>query len=95
MLPVLLKSDLYVIVAETRPGKFDFFYTRSPQSDRFCVTVSESEEVLSSIKWPKRKIKGAQLLAELPDHIEIVVTYKDGGDYITKEHLQWYRQQMP
>jgi fimbrial chaperone protein len=95
VLPVLLKSELYVIVAETEPGQFEFFYTKSPQPDRFCVTVAESEDTLSSIKWPKRKITGEQLIRELPEAIEIIVTYKDGGDYITKEHLQWYREQMP
>jgi fimbrial chaperone protein len=95
VLPVLLKSELYVIVAETEPGKFDYFYTKPPEPDRFCVTVAESEQTLASIKWPKRKISDRQLIEELPDAIEIIVTYKDGGDYISREHLQWYRKQLP
>jgi hypothetical protein len=95
VLPALLKSDLYVITAEVEPGKFDYFYTKSPKPDRYCVTVAEDESTLSSVKWPKRKMTGLQLLTELPEAIEIVVTYKDGGDYITREQLQWYRKQLP
>jgi len=90
-----LKANLYVITVETEPGKFDYFYTKSPQPDRYCVTVAESEATLAIVKWPKRKMTGLQLLQELPEGIEIVITYKDGGDYITREHLQWYRQQLP
>lgn len=95
VLPALLKSDLYVITAETEPGRFDYFYTKSPNPERFCVTVAENESTLASIEWPKRKMTGRQLLAELPESIEIIVTYKDGGDYIPREYLQWYRQQLP
>ncbi|MEZ8827059.1 hypothetical protein AB6E04_22180 [Vibrio amylolyticus] len=95
VLPVLLKANLHVIVAETEPGKFDYIYTSSPNPERYCVTVSENEEVLESIKWPKRKLTGLQLLQELHENIEIVVIYEDGGDYITQEHLEWYRQQLP
>ena len=95
VLPVFLKSELYVVTAEVEPGRFDFFYTKSKQPERFCVTVAESEEAMSNIKWPKRKITGRQLIEELPDTIEIIITYKDGGDYISQEHLQWYRQQLP
>ena len=95
VLPVLLSSQLFVVVAETEPGKVDYFYTRSPQPDRFCVTVAESEEILSAIRWPKRKLLGLHLLQEISQGIEIVVLYKDGGDYIPREHLEWYRQQLP
>ncbi|WP_434999792.1 hypothetical protein ACRZ5S_18205 [Vibrio scophthalmi] len=95
VLPVLLEADLYVIVAETEPGRLDYFYTKSPNPERYCVTVAENEEVLASIKWPKRKMTGLQLLQELHENIEIIVIYKDGGDYITQEHLKWYRKQLP
>lgn len=95
VLPVFLSSDLYVIVAETLPGKTGFFLSSSPDPERSCVTVSEKEEWLSSVKWPKRKIKGLDLIKELTPAIEIVVVYNDGGDYITREHLEWYREQIP
>lgn len=94
ILPVLVRSELYVIVAETTPGDFDFVYTRSPQPDRFCVTVAENEAILASVKWPKLKISGEQLIFNLRDSDEILITYQEGGDYITKEQLQWFRQQL-
>ncbi len=94
ILPTFLKSELYVITAEVEPGKFEFFYTKSPKPDRYCVTVAEEESTLASVKWPKRKMTGLQLLTELPKEIEIVVTYKDGGDYISREQLTWYKQQL-
>ncbi|MGI2172149.1 hypothetical protein ACROAE_18470 [Shewanella sp. MF05960] len=94
ILPVLLTSDLYIITAETEPGVFDYFYTKSPNPERFCVTLAENESTLASVKWPKRKMTGRELLVDLPDEIEIIITYEDGGDYITREHLQWYRKQL-
>lgn len=94
LLPVFLESELYVIVAETGPDEFSYFYTGSPQPDRFCVTVAEDELTLSKVKWPKLKTSGKELLQKLPEGVEIIITYSDGGDYITREHLEWYRQQM-
>ena len=32
------------------------------------------------------------VLAPLPPGIEIVVVYAEGGDYITREQLDWYRK---
>jgi len=58
----------------------------------YCVTVSESESALARIKWPKQKLTGEQLLGALPPGIEIVVVYAEGGDYITREQLDWYRK---
>ena len=58
-----------------------------------CITVSEREAWLSRVKWPKRSTSGSQLLDELHLGMEITVVYADGGDFITREHREWYRQQ--
>lgn len=94
VLPVLRASQLFVIVGEPRPaGKpLDFFLTPSPTRDRTCVTVSEDERNLARVQWPKQKISGADLLALLPPGIEVVVVHEDGGDYLTREQLAWFRQ---
>jgi hypothetical protein len=94
VLPLLKAATLYVVVgAQAKPGeKPEWFLTPSPTKDRLCVTVSETEAALAKIKWPKHKLSGAQLLEALPRGIEIVIVYGDGADYITREHLAWYRK---
>jgi fimbrial chaperone protein len=94
VLLVLKAATLYVVVgSETQPGrKPEWFFTPSPTKGRLCVTVSESEETLAKIKCPKTKLTGAELLGLLPPGIEIVILYGDGGDYINREQLEWYRR---
>lgn len=94
VLPALRASDLFVIVGDLKPvGEHpEFFLTPSPQRDRMCVTVSESETHLAGIQWPKQPISGASLLSILPPGIEVVVLYGDGGDYLTREQLAWFRR---
>jgi hypothetical protein len=90
ILPVLRKSRLFVVTGGQSETQ-DYFLTSSPTSGRFCVTVAEQIEYLHRISWPKTEVTGEHLLRKLPANIEIVVVYPDGGDYITREHLQWYR----
>jgi len=94
VLPVLKAATLYVVVgSQTQPGrKPEWFITPSPTKGRTCITVSENEATLAGIKWPKTKLTGAELLDLLPREMEIVILYGDGGDYINREQLEWYRR---
>ena len=94
VLPVFKAASLHVIVrAENSTIQNpEWFLTASPTKGRFCVTVSESVDALISVRWPKLEITGRLLLQILSPDIEIVIVYADGGDYITREHLAWYRQ---
>jgi fimbrial chaperone protein len=94
VLPTLKATTLHVVVgSEPREGqKPEWFLTESPTKSRFCVTVSDVEATLAKVPRPKVRISGAQLLEALPVGIEIVIVYADGGDYITREHLAWYRR---
>jgi len=94
VLPVLKAATLYVVVgSDPREGESpEWFLTESPTKGRFCVTVSETEAALARVPRPKLKLSGAQLLEELPPGIEVLIVYPVGGDYITREHLTWYRR---
>ena len=93
VLPVLRTAELYVVVAkDPATGEELFFLTPSPNKERMAVTVSESPEPLQKVSWPKRRMTGAQLLAELQPGQEIVIVYGDGGDYVTREQLEWFKQ---
>ena len=94
VLPAFRKAELYVIVRPdpVDPGKQVFFLVPSPKG-RPSVTVAESLDTLQTVSWPKRRMTGAQLLAELPPGQEIVIAYPDGGDYLNSEQLEWLRQQ--
>ena len=94
ILPVLKAASLHVVVgSEPKPGQPpEWFLTESPAKGRFCVTASETVAALARVPRPKLQISGAQLLAALPPGIEVLIVYADGGDYITREQLSWYRQ---
>lgn len=94
VLPVLRAATLYVVVgSEFQPGqKPEWFITPSPTKGRTCVTVSENEATLARIRWPKTSLTGAELLDVLPHGIEIVIVYGEGGDYINREQLEWFRR---
>lgn len=93
VLPVLKAATLHVVVgSEPQPGREpEWFLTESPTEGRYCVTASESEGAMADIRWPKVRLSGEQLLAALPPGIEIVIVYVDGGDYLNREQLAWYR----
>jgi hypothetical protein len=95
ILPVFQRTRLFVVAGSERlPDDLnDLFLVPSPGGNgRMCVTVSEQEEWLSKVKWPKRSTTGERLLSVLPPGMEITVVYADGGDFITREHREWYRQ---
>jgi fimbrial chaperone protein len=93
ILPAFLDANLFVVCGSAAiPGKPLEYFLPSPQENRFCVTVSERIENLSNIAWPKEPITGHQLLKTIQPGWEIVIVYADGGDYISQEHLEWYRK---
>ena len=96
VLPVLKAAMLHIVVgAEPRDGlEAEWFFTKSPTEGRLCVTASEDEATLRGIKWPNVKLSGDQLLQALPPGIEIIIIYADGGDYINREQLEWYRKSI-
>ena len=95
VLPVFQQARLFVVAAsQGAAGDLgDLFLVSSPGGeDRLCVTVSERQEWLSAVKWPKRSTTGRALLDALPSTTEITIVYADGGDFITREQRQWYAQ---
>lgn len=92
VLPVLRAAQLYVIVRPDpkNPRKQALYLVPSPKG-RPSVTVSESLETLQNVPWPKRRITGRQLMAELQPGQEIVIAYPDGGDHVTREQLEWFK----
>lgn len=95
ILPVFERAQLFVVAgSDGLPGDLnDLFLVPSPGGNgRMCVTVSEQEDWLSKVKWPKRSASGKQLLEMLPAGMEITVVYPDGGDFISREHREWYQR---
>ena len=94
ILPVFKSAELFIagkkIADDITP---QFYLTGSPNSDRLSVTVSEFENAFSNIQNSVDLIKmsGEELLKVINPAFEIVVGYVDGGDLLTKEHLDWFR----
>jgi len=94
VLPALKTATLYVVVgSQPAHGQApEWFLTESPTKGRYCVTASETEAALAGVPRPKLRISGARLLETLPPGIEVILVYPDGGDYVTREHPDWYRR---
>lgn len=95
ILPVFQQTQLFVVAgSEGLPDDLnDQFLVPSPGGNgRMCVTVSEQQAWLSKVNWPTRRTTGQRLLSVLPPGMEITVVYADGGDFITREHREWYKQ---
>ena len=94
VLPAFRAANLFV-VART-PGApddlNDLYATPSQKNNgRMCITVAEREESLARVSWPKRRISGEAILRRLPADIEVVIVQPDGGDFLSREHLEWLR----
>lgn len=95
ILPVFQRAQLFVVAgSDGLTGDLnDLYLVPLPGGNgRMCVTVSEQEDWLSKVKWPKRSATGKQLLDMLPSGMEITVVYPNGGDFISREHREWYRR---
>jgi hypothetical protein len=68
-----------------------FYIQRSPNPERWCVTAAEAREVLEKHDVELIEHTGKSLLAAIDPKHEIVITYADGGDYLTLEQLDYFR----
>jgi len=87
VLPVLLRSDLFV-VAHAEGEALSLFIRGSPQPGRMCVTIAESREALAGV--PPHLVHAmtpGRLLAGMIGAWDIVVCYPDGGDLLQAECL--------
>jgi len=94
VIPALRAANLFV-VART-PGApddmNDLYATPSPKRNgRMCITVAEREESLARVSWPKRRISGEAILRRLPADLEVLIVQPDGGDFLSREHLERLR----
>ncbi len=95
ILPALLKSELLVMGLRLSPSELTFLVSQSPDSDRLCVTVTENEDLFKDMEGVEvMKMNGGELLRKIGAQYEIVITYPDGSDYLTKEHILWYFQSL-
>ena len=95
ILPVLLRARLAVIVKTLAPGERPAFYlTSSPAGPGvFCVTCAEETANLArvpdlEVEW----MDGRTLLERINPAWEAVIVYADGGDYLSRAHLEWFRK---
>ena len=93
ILPELLAAQLHVVIGG-QSEHIDLFLVPSPNPERRCVTVAEDPAFLAGIAFPKIPVTGAQLLASIPDEIEIVILHGDGANYLTREQLAWFRRML-
>jgi fimbrial chaperone protein len=93
ILQVLLSAKLFAVCKRVLALSSPVFYVqRSPNPERWCVTVAETADALSSIADAELvEYTGQELLQSIDKSHEIVVVYDDGGDYLTREQLDFFR----
>jgi hypothetical protein len=90
----LLASELFVVAKEFAGASRPQFYAQpSPQSpNRICVTAAESRDALAGIaNVVLMKMTGRELLEALEPFLELMVVYETGGEYLSREQLDWLR----
>jgi len=90
---VFLNANLFV-VGKNIPFHDDpvLYVKLSPIPKRLCVTASESTDIFEGMyDIDIIEITGRNLLNRMVKSHEIVIIYRDGGDYLTTEHLDWLR----
>ena len=97
VIPAFRAAQLFVVARTSgAPDDMnDLYLTPSPKKNgRMCITVSEREETLARIAWPKRRVSGETILRRLPAEIEVLIVQPDGGDFLSREHLSWLRETL-
>jgi hypothetical protein len=91
----LLAADLYVVGKEfPDSAKPQFYAVPSPAPNRICVTASESSEALAGLPdVVLMQMTGRELLDSLEPFLELMIVYDNGGgEYLSREHLDWFRE---
>src|SRR5262245_39020860 len=84
-----------LVVAKEFPGtsKPQFYAQPSPTADRICVTAAESADLLAGISDVVLiRTTGRELLDALEPFLELMVIYENGGEYLSREQLDWLRE---
>lgn len=84
-----------LVVAKEFPGtsKPQFYAQPSPTPDRICVTAAESPDLLAGISDVVLiRTTGRELLDALEPFLELMVIYENGGEYLSREQLDWLRE---
>ena len=98
VLAPLLAAKLYVVGKEFPDSpKPQFYAVPSPAPNRICVTASESSDALAGLpEVVLMKMTGRELLDTLEPFLELMILYESGGsgggEYLTREHLEWFRE---
>lgn len=91
ILPEFLASQFFAIGLSLEDpqvnGKFDFARTKGPQEGEMCVTVSQDRKLVTFEKWGVKKMNGRALLRYVPQNCGILISYNDGGDYLTQSQI--------
>src|SRR2546430_15812935 len=89
-----LAAELFVVAKEF-PGtsKPQFYAQPSPVPNRICVTAAESSDLLAGITdVVLMKMTGRELLDALEPVLEVLIVYDKGGEYLSREQLDWLRE---
>jgi hypothetical protein len=89
-----LAAELFVVAKEfPDTSKPQFYAQPSPAPDRICVTAAESRDLLAGIHDVVLiRMTGRELLDALEPFLELIVIYESGGEYLSREQLNWLRE---
>lgn len=92
VLPEILSNTLYVVGVDfnAKGEGFEFALTKSPKKGELCVTVSENPDLVTFGKWDLADFGGRELLQKVPSNSGILVVYDSGGDYLSREQINFF-----
>lgn len=62
--------------------------TKAQGKEEYCVTISPIESKVTFNNWATKKVTGQQLISSIPENIAILVSYEDGGSYLSPQAIQ-------
>jgi len=90
------KAVLYAVAREIGGGAPPAYFAQpAPAGKGHCITVAEGRERLAAIPdVVLLQTTGRKLLEELEPALGILVVYDQGGDYLSREQLDWFRANL-
>ncbi len=95
VLPVFLRSTLFLVAVREEEARLSPYITPSPIPERMCVTVAERREFLAGISPSLvHETDARTLIRNMVGRWDIVIMNADGADILHLEYLPDLRAMM-
>lgn len=93
VLPEFITTLFHVIsVPIPQEDKEEYVLTKSHDEKEWCLTISPNESLVKLPNYAVVSLRGRELLKSIHQNAGVLIIYEDGGDYLTTEHVNLFKQ---